>query len=266
MESSIKEAVNLDGTKEKTLRSYRIFRLEFNRLFRLYDNSIYAYQLARKKIYSDIDTNIINYENDISFVSFEGNEFKISKAISFAHRMKGQYPRYLRELIFVRLISALETFFVDAIKESFKLNKSILKVDPTEISEISKAELLSYGTIEDALTRFIERECRTLTNQGYDGIKKYYLKTLEIDFSKSNLDLSKLSKFHDERHLLVHRLGQTDNQYRHKYNTDKKQITINEVNLIEALTLIKALVDYLNRELVEIVELELKKMFTLKLL
>ena len=46
---------------------------------------------------------------------------------------------------------------------------------------------------------------------------------------------SKMEEYHERRHLLVHRLGKTDSQYRKKYNTTKLTISISDDYLNECI-------------------------------
>lgn len=41
-----------------------------------------------------------------------------------------------------------------------------------------------------------------------------------------------MQEYHDRRHLLVHRLGETDSQYRKKYNANTKSISISDDYII----------------------------------
>lgn len=46
------------------------------------------------------------------------------------------------------------------------------------------------------------------------------------------MPLGYIEELHMRRHLLVHRLGRTDDQYRDRYNTSAKSVTISEEELI----------------------------------
>ncbi|MFZ2763481.1 MAG: hypothetical protein WAX80_00370 [Minisyncoccia bacterium] len=236
----------------ETLRSFRLFRLEFSRLHKLYDSSINAYQVTREVIYTKIKSGELKPDEPISFKSYEGNIFKISRAQSSAHNLRVQHPRYLRELIFIRLISAFEIFVIDSFKEAFLLNKKLLNSNVDSILEISENEFLSYGSIDEALGKYIERKSRNLHSQGYEEIKKFYLKNLGIDFNKSKANISRISMYHNQRHLFVHRLGETDYQYKHKYSTTDKFININEKYLLEVSKDINILAFYINEKLIEL--------------
>jgi hypothetical protein len=232
-----------------SLKSFRIFKLEVARLFKLYDNALYAFKVARDAIYSDIHSGRIGHNDAFEFESFEGRKFKIGHAQNTAHNYRLQHVRYLRELIFIRLISALEVFLIDAIREGFLENAKVLKPSPDAVVQISLGEFLSYSSLKEGLKTYINRETRSLQGQGYDAIRKYYLKSLEIDFSRSKSDLSIVARCHDDRHILVHSLGRVDDQYRHKYSTDIKALNLSETDLLNAQREIFALALHVNDSL-----------------
>ena len=210
--------------------------------------------MAREAIYRKIKAGELKPEEPINFTSYENNNFKIARSQSSAHSLRVQHPRYLRELVFIRLISAFEILLIDSIKEAFANNKKILKPEDEGAVKISENELLSYNSIEEALGKYIERKCRNLQSQGYEEIKKFYLKNLGINFAESKAKTSKVSIYHDQRHLFVHSLGKTDLQYRHKYTTNDKLITIDENYLLDASKNLNILAFYINKELIKLIK------------
>jgi len=251
--NTIKIAQTSQGEVE-TLASFRVFKLELSRLHKLYDNSINAYQIAREVIYAKIKSGELRPDEEMNFESYDGTKFRIARAQSSAHNLRIQYPRFLRELIFVRLISALEIFLVDSIKESFLINKKLLKPENDDLLKVSENEFLSYSSIDEALEKYIERKCRNLHGQGYEELRKFYFKNLNIDFAKSKLGVSKITMYHDQRHLLVHNLGRTDTQYKHKYSTESKLIKIEESYFLEVSKDLNILAFFINQKLIELIK------------
>ncbi len=234
----------------ETLASYRVFKSNVGRLRRLYYNSIYAYQITREEVYTKIKAGKLQYDSEINFNSYQKNNFIIGKIAEAAHNLRTQHPRYLRELIFIRLISALEVFLIDSIKETVSNNKKTLKSDKDDMFNLSMTEFLSYSSLDEALEKYILRKCRNLQSQGYEEIKKFYMKKLEVDFAKSTIKNNDVCHYHDQRHLLVHTLGKTDPEYKHKYNTIKKEVDIEESYLLKAFQDVSHLVLYINDNLI----------------
>lgn len=147
----------------------------------------------------------------------------------FLSRLQQQFPRYLRETLFVRVISALEVFLIATVREVFVARRDLFHTE--QRIEFSVGELLSADSVVDLWNRMIARELRKLQNQGFGDVVKYYRTRLGIEVGPSPVPLGYIEELHMRRHLLVHRLGRTDEQYRDRYNTAAKSVTIREEEL-----------------------------------
>jgi hypothetical protein len=134
-------------------------------------------------------------------------------------------PRTLRETIFVRLVSALEVFLTDIVREVYAGRRDLLESD-THI-ELSYRYLSSLRSTSDLITFLVDRDCRALTSGGFKKTTKYYRERLGIDIGGLS-HFNSLSEIHERRHLLVHRLGFTDEQYRHMYGSDRRRVSIDD--------------------------------------
>lgn len=139
----------------------------------------------------------------------------------FIGQTKSQMPRYAREVIFVRLVSTLEVFLVDLVRDLFVHDSSLFH-DQKKVLEISHAELLGTNDLTHLRNRLINGELRQLHSKGMRETAKYYDARLGLGFASLGLDLATFWEMVDRRHLLVHRLGRADEQYRKKYGYDKK--------------------------------------------
>jgi hypothetical protein len=139
----------------------------------------------------------------------------------FIGQTKSQMPRYAREVIFVRLISTLEVFLIDLVRDIFVHDSSLFH-DQKKILEISHAELLGTNDLTHLRNRLINGELRQLHSKGMRETAKYFDARLGLGFASLGLDLATFWEMVDRRHLLVHRLGRADEQYRKKYGYDKK--------------------------------------------
>jgi hypothetical protein len=147
-------------------------------------------------------------------------------------------PRSLRETIFVRLVSALEVFLTDVIREVYAVRRDLLETDSR--IELSYRYLGSLHTTSELITFLVNKDCRALTSGGFLKVTKYFKERLGIDIAAAR-SFETLKEMHERRHLLVHRLGFTDEQYRHTYGPHTNRVTVDEAFLVEA---IKALRDF----------------------
>jgi len=204
------------------------FQAEITRLGRLLALSQYSFTETHLQINQKIHSGEL--DRDTIIASTEFAPFTVNRLHGM---LESQAPRYLRELIFVRLISALEVYLIDSIKEVASINPLIFKSQ--DILQFSKSEILSHSSIENLFLSIIEKDCRTLSSGGFDEITRYYKNKLSIDYSDTYPGIGALKEYHDRRHLLVHRLGSTDERYRHQYNSSRKKIYIDLDYLSQAI-------------------------------
>ncbi len=156
----------------------------------------------------------------------------------FINKSRAQMPRYAREVVFVRLISTLEVFLVDLVRNLFVHDTSLFH-DHRKMLEISHAELLGTNDLTHLRNRLINGELRQLHSKGIRETAKYYDSRLGLSFAALGTNLTSLWEMVDRRHLLVHRLGRADESYRRKYGYDKRgALTISTDYLAEALDLV----------------------------
>jgi hypothetical protein len=154
--------------------------------------------------------------------------------ISFPQKVdtKHELRNNLRELVFVRLVTALEIFFIDLIRDAFLINKEPFKRQDVSPA-FTQAELLSIHSTAEIYNKIINKECRKLTSGGFLDIVKFYRKYFNIEMGNFAPGLDKMQEYHDRRHLQVHRLGITDQSYRDKYKYSKHYTTIDDPYLIQ---------------------------------
>ncbi len=232
--------------------SFQKLEVEVSRLRDLYLISQSAYmemaRLMKSQIrQGEIDPNItwhLNGENSDSTTS--------TNPYVFIRRIQSQYSRYLRETIFVRLISALEVYSIDVVRDLF-LHRQDLFHSNTRI-EISQREILSLKTVTELWTKLLNQDLRKLQNQGFREVVKFYDRQLGIDLGRSPVSIKLLQEMHDRRHLLVHRLGNVDEQYRHSYNVSIKNLSVPEDYLLGSMTSILSFAEYIWAEVMRLAE------------
>jgi len=152
---------------------------------------------------------------------------------------------FLRELILIRLISALEVYLIDNIKYISANNIFIFKTN--EPISFTTAEIISYDSITEIFEKLITRDCRKLSSDGFIKIMTYYNTKFKLNISSIFPGEKTMNEYHDRRHLFVHRLGKTDEYYRHKYNVKNVGLSINETYLLKAFEDIKLYAKFIDK-------------------
>lgn len=204
------------------MKAQQYFKNEINRLTTFYKATNYSYEQI-EAILNSWKKNHYKFDvpNETGLIVNQSHFYKTK------HNFKAEIKKNLLEIIFVRVLSALEVFFVDLIRDAFLENKEPFKKQDIQV-QFTQAELLSIKSLAEVFNKVISKECHKLTSGGFTDIIKYYKKHFDIDLSSFAPGKSKLEEYHERRHLLVHRLGKTDQQYRDKYNTTKHGITVEE--------------------------------------
>ena len=173
-----------------------------------------------------------------------------------ANKAKKKIPAAIREMLFVRLISTVELFLTDGVRDLFIKNTGIFH-DQKKRFEISHAELLSSHSISVLKEKFILKEIRSLHSAGFSDIAKYYEKKLEIRFSEQGLNLREIVEFFDRRHLLVHRMGRADERYRKTYNYKSKAVlSVSSEYLERAFSVFGSFIEKVGNGLANLTEVE----------
>lgn len=156
----------------------------------------------------------------------------------------------------IRIISILENFLMDVVKTCFYHDKTCF-YEPKQTIEFQISEFLSKD-MHELEEKFIEGKIGNLHRQGFNEIKKYFKKTFNIEFNNFNVsiefqsrNIKDIQKIHDTRHLLVHRLGRTDEKFKREYNYDKKLIVLSEEDVLIYLQIIDEFVGFLKTKFME---------------
>ncbi|WKL00528.1 hypothetical protein Q0F98_26320 [Paenibacillus amylolyticus] len=156
----------------------------------------------------------------------------------------------------IRIISILENFLMDVVKTCFYHDKTCFH-EPKQTIEFQISEFLSKD-MHELEEKFIDGKIGNLHCQGFNEVKKYFKKTFNIEFNNFNVSIESQSrnikdiqKIHDTRHLLVHRLGRTDEKFKREYNYDKKRIVLSEEDVLIYLQIIDEFVGFLKTKFME---------------
>lgn len=194
------------------MTAFANFNKELKRLREFYQATIYAYNqtdyfLMLKKKHSKDLMNL---------------DVKIEKQPNFYRKKKSNTTsaneKNLSEIIFIRVISALEVYMKDSIIEIFRKNKLPFKKLKKDL-KFNYNELLSFKSTADIINKLIKSELKEVKNGGITELVKYYNNTFDLNINITSPEFKKLLKYHDQRHIFVHRLGKTDDIYRKKYES-----------------------------------------------
>lgn len=208
------------------MKAYSQFLHEINKLTAFYKATLYSFDQT--------DEVLITWRRNKKEFSDLGLVLKQPRYYKIKKKSKNENIRNLNEIVFVRLVSALEVYLVDLIRDIFIETKEPFKKQDI-IVNFNQAELLSIKSPADIFNKIINKETRKLTSGGFNDIIKYYKKHFDIELSSFTPGKTKMEEYHERRHLLVHRLGKTDQQYRSKYNTKSQSITVEETYLTDCI-------------------------------
>ncbi|MEE9176226.1 MAG: hypothetical protein V3U19_08655, partial [Thermodesulfobacteriota bacterium] len=228
------------------MKAYRKFHTEIKRLKRLYLATKFSFNETSSLLKERLKNDLTYGYTKLSIGDDEEDSIIASSIFEFKSKLSSQYPRYLRELIFIRVISALEVFLIDSLKELFKSNKEPFKNN--DVLQFTRGELLSIDSMSVIYTKLINNDCRNLHSGGFLKIKNYYSTKLHIDLD-NYCDSEKLEEFHDRRHILVHNLGTTDSKYRSKYAVGIRRLTVDEPYLLDCFMSISLLCEKVDGQL-----------------
>jgi len=223
----------------------RKFQTESARIKSLYVSTQYSYGQTAGDLTRKIESKEVNASKPFKLSpKHDEPDSAHENAYVVLRRFKNQFPKYLRKTLLVRLISSLEVFFLDVVREVFLARRDLFHTDSKRL-EFSYGELLSVGSVTDLWSKVINRDIRNLQNQGFKEIVKFYKGRLGIDFAGCEIPMAKLEEFHDRRHILVHRLGVVDDEYRHRYKTDEKTLTVTHEYLFGCMAELSRLTSWL---------------------
>lgn len=181
-------------------------------------------------------------ETEFGLTVDKPNPFSVKKRARTTRR------NIILEIIYVRIVSALEVLLVDLIRDIFLITKDPFKRQDIK-HQFSQGELLSLDSTTSILNMIINKECRKLSSGGYNDIVKYYKRHFNIDIGSFHPGNKRMEEIHDRRHLLVHKLGKTDKAYRKKYNATSTSVLINEEYLLEAISDLRTFSSLLKNQL-----------------
>jgi len=201
------------------VKAYLNAKAELSDLKKLHAASCFAFEQTEEVLRYRLN-NKKTLDPNLSFL-IQPTKYRVKK--EYRLKLIGQ----LRELIFIRLISVLEAYLVDSVRDVFFQNKQPFKNQDTQIS-FTQAEILSISSLSYVLSKIINKECRQLTSGGFTEIAKYYKSHFNVDLYTTPPGKSVMREYHDRRHIFVHRLGAPDKKYRQNYGFTGNRLDVDE--------------------------------------
>ncbi|MCJ7788710.1 MAG: hypothetical protein MUP69_00740 [Candidatus Atribacteria bacterium] len=232
--------------------------VELQRLKSMYFTARFSFEKTGKLVKNQIHKSEIDPKDPIHIKINDKNYIIAQDGYTFLRQTKCQFPRYLRETILVRLISALEVFLIEVARELFLYRRDIFYSD-RQIN-FSQREILSINSITEIWSKVLKVELRKLQNQGFKEFVKFYDRRLGIDIGRSPVSIKIIQEMHDRRHLLIHRLGNTDEKYRRDYSERKKHISVPENYLLNSISSINDFAEFLWKQSLNVLQrVQIKK-------
>lgn len=223
-------------------------RSETTQLEQLYAASLYSANLASAQLGTapeaviDLAKPVDVLRDAPGYITPTGYQLR-----RYLHR---RYQAQLREVLLVRLVSALEVFLIETLVSLFMARKDLFA--KKDVVEFNYGELLGATSITHLWSRVIQKECRRLQSQGYIEIRRFYQSRIGIDFYRSQVNERAMDEMHDRRHVLVHRLGKTDSFYRHKYSSTDTALTVDEAYLLRSFRDVRLLASYIDSKVIDL--------------
>ncbi|WP_440261003.1 hypothetical protein [Dyella sp.] len=238
--------------KSKPIKQFRIFRIEIRRIRRLYDACLYSFGKTRGFLEEQLLGRSINQSSPIFLPGSSGRRLAYSP-IELFRAMKVSYPKMLREALLIRVVSQLENYFVDLVREVSRRDLRPFKTSQSDL-QFSRNHLLSFKDMGEIVDYVVSRECRSLNGKSFSDIKDYYRKRLDIDFANSNVLPRDIDEIYARRHLLVHAGGIVDRTYCRTHAQSMSpgdRIDIDEDYFLGAIEKLEVLAHYCSEEVLQ---------------
>ncbi|WP_437567919.1 hypothetical protein [Sorangium sp. So ce542] len=216
------------------------FRAQLTAIDRLYRATIYSYARTIEAAAHQDESAASSSDLDPLFAG-------VPLSLHLARRrFEGRYPEHLREALLVRAVSIFETFIVDTIREAFTTRRDLFYSN--DKVEFASGFVLRQNSLAGIFTQIINRDIRELTSGGLRKMIKYLKTRLNIDIATGPHGPSSLYEIVDRRHLLVHRLGETDDKYRHDYLIEARRITVGRTYFKNSLSILRDTASFIDEQ------------------
>lgn len=199
------------------LKAVHVFHKRIIRLQQLYDFVMHSFTQVTDDIRADAQAGLITAKD---FIPSKHGFVKQYRMDSILHHVQHTFPKELRSLLLIGLVSEFEVFLVAHAQKV--ASRAKLYGRKNAILEWQRHRLAAFDTIESIRDHLLEIDTRALTSGGFDKIQEYYESVLDVKIAEAGIPLTELREIHTRRHLHVHRRGLVDAQYIHDFDQSAK--------------------------------------------
>lgn len=233
---------------DKPLRAFKYFELELK--------SLASFLIVNNPYYKELEENNIWELNDI-----KNEKIRVESLLNFPPttsdfiiRSFGKNISFLgRELVYIRIISALELFLVQSVRDIFKQTSEPFKSNQKRV-ELNYSQILNISSVSEVRNHLLNKETRPLSSAGYEDVVKYYKQQLGIDISSIGVGLQKMKYYHQIRHILVHRLGKADKKFKKDFGFNKTYIQVTEDLLVNLFNDVYTYAEKVSEKVVKLID------------
>ena len=239
---------------EKTTKAYNKFSTEVQNLEEFYLGILFACDQALERSKDKIDAGHIG-ENEVfrRTLHKEYRQDEVARGIlDLRRKLKIEHPNRVREMVLINLVSLLEVYLTNIVREVLLLRTDLLQKSEMDVN-MSSNHILSFDNISSLHSHLVNQKCRSLQGSGFLKMDSFFRKNLEINFNE--FDKFKLLKeMHDRRHLLIHGLGEIDQKYRKDHKTSGHKIYIGKKQLLDYIETTKTFAIHVNIKVSELID------------
>jgi hypothetical protein len=181
-------------------------------LSRLYDYSMHCFALVTGEIKDHLAAGTLTAESYIPSKHGFVQNYRAAQAVGQATEV---YPKQLRSVVLVRLVSEFEVFLIGQIQES-AVNSGEFYRDDLRL-DWPRGKIRQFDSIEEIKDHFRQADARSLSSGRLDEVRKYYQKQLGFDICPPHMKMDRIREIHARRHLHVHNLGLVDQEYSREF-------------------------------------------------
>lgn len=238
-------------------QTYNQFKKNVKSIHQLYDLSYHLLVVEKKRLKKEIHK--ISKGSKKTFLTSIG---EVDHDIpSLYNRLNKKYPSQIRRLYLINLVTVLEVYLTDVIREIFYRDVSPFKTDKTITYQ--KNYLLNTHSIIEVKENIIEKEIRQLTSGGLNFIVKYYKQNFDVELNNLGISFRAIEEIHIRRHISVHKNGSVDSAYAKKYPEfglqEGDNLNIEHEYIIDAIKLVKSFGSKVDKEIKKLFPINSRK-------
>lgn len=195
--------------------SYNRVKNEIKDLKQIYDFTYHLYLQEHEIIKEQLSKHNVKDKKIISVTTRIGATTHSLNSL-YAHTTNS-YPNKLRHLILINLITDLEVYFTNLVREIAGRDLEPFKNVENEKVDYFRNHLLNFSTIKNIEDDILNKDIRKLTSGGLEKTEEYFQKRFGINFKELGINFKAIQEIHERRHLFVHRNGICDSIYSRTY-------------------------------------------------